>query len=87
MTLGCFDPGGGNGASHRCKEQNIFSKGSRKGTKDCYLRDTDRKTKLPKPVITVSREVARGEKRLLCKRLGVGGKDAETFFSLPVLHL
>lgn len=72
VILGCADTGGGNRASHRCKEQNIFLKGSRKGTKDYYLQDTDRKTKLQKHVITVSREVARGEKRLLCKRWGEG---------------
>lgn len=75
------------GASHRCNEQNIFSKGSRKGTKDCYLRDTDRKAKLQKPVITVSREVARGEKRLLSKRWGEAGKRFKDIFFQPVLHL
>lgn len=78
--------GGGKGVSHRCKEQ-AFSKGKRKKEQKAYnLGDVDRKTKLQKPVITVSRELARGGKTALGKKTEKKVKGF-FFFFLHVLHL
>lgn len=78
--------GGGKGVSHRCKEQ-AFSKGKRKKEQKAYnLGDVDRKAKLQKPVITVSRELARGGKTALEKNREKGDRIF-FFFFLHVLHL
>ena len=75
---------GGKGVSHRCKEQ-AFSKGKWKKEQKAYnLGDVDRKAKLQNPVITVSRELARGGKTALGKNREKGER---IFFFLRVLYL
>jgi hypothetical protein len=68
------------GASHRCKKQTVFSKGSGKGTKNCHLRDTDRKTKLQKACnYSVKRSGQRRERAALQE---TGEEKCKGIFSL-----
>lgn len=77
---------GGKGVGHRCKEQ-TFSKGKWKKEQKAYnLGDVDRKAKLQNPVITVSRELARGGKTALGKNREKGERIFFFFFCMCCIY-